>query len=247
MRKKSFLLVMFGLITAAALADRNAALTRVADGFDFPVGKPNADGYRVSRGFTPHGHLGEDWVAQGGSGADFRDPVYAAGNGIVTLARDFRRAWGNVVLIRHAFMEEGQVKYADSLYAHLDRILVREGQQVVRGQQIGTIGNAHGLYAPHLHFEVHKNLAIGVVHTMFAGDYTNYYAPSEFINSHRKLTSGNRVATVVMNNFVMPTFTGIPALAPVNPSNTPREVLSDSKGRPNEFHWVRSEDITRPY
>jgi len=246
MRKKSFVLVLFGLIVAAALADPNEALTRLADGFDFPVGKPNADGYRISRGFTPHGHLGEDWVGRG-SGTDFRDPVYATGNGIVTLARDFRRAWGNVVVIRHAFMEEGQIKYADSLYAHLDRILVREGQQVARGEQIGTIGNAHGLYPPHLHFEVHKNLAIGVVHTTFAGDYTNYYAPSEFINSHRKLNSGKRVATVVMNNFAMPTFAGIPALAPVNPANSPGGVLSDSKGKPNEFHWGRFDDVAHPY
>src|SRR5260370_32956043 len=92
MRKKSFLLVVFGLIVAAALAGPNEALTRLADGFDYPVGKPNADGYRVSRGFTPHGHLGEYWVEQGGGGIDFRDPVFAAGNGIITLCLAFRRA-----------------------------------------------------------------------------------------------------------------------------------------------------------
>jgi len=247
MRKKSFVLVVFGLITVAVLADPNQTLTRLADGFDYPVGKPNADGYRISRGFTPHGHLGEDWVGQGGSGTDFRDPVYAAGNGVVTLARDFRRAWGNVVLVRHAFMEDGQIKYADSLYAHLDRIVVREGQQVTRGQQIGTIGNAHGLYPPHLHFEVHKNLAIGVVHTMFAGDYTNYYVPSEFLNSHRKLTSGNKVATVAMNNFVMPTFAGVPALAPVSPAGSSSQVLSDAKKKSPSFHWSRFDDLANPY
>ena len=246
MRKKSFFLVTLGFIAAAALADPNEAVTRLADGFDFPVGKPDATGYCISRGFTPHGHLGEDWVRQAGSGTDFRDPVYAAGNGIVTIARDFLRAWGNVVVVRHAFMEEGQIKYADSLYAHLDRILVREGQQVARGQQIGTIGNAHGLYPPHLHFEVHKNLAIGVVHTMFAGDYTNYYAPSEFINSHRKLASGNKVATVAMNNFVMPTFAGFPAFAPLNPPGSPGEVITDLRRR-NGFQWSRYDDIARPY
>jgi len=246
MRKKPFFLVTLGFIAAAALADPNEAVTRLADGFDFPVGKPDATGYRISRGFTPHGHLGEDWVGQAGSGTDFRDPVYAAGNGIVAIARDFRRAWGNVIVVRHAFMEEGQIKYADSLYAHLDQILVREGQRVARGQQIGTVGNAHGLYAPHLHFEVHKNLAIGVVHTMFAGDYTNYYAPSEFINSHRKLASGNRVATVAMNNFVMPTFAGIPAFAPVNSASSPSESISDLK-RKNGFQWSRYDDIARPY
>ena len=73
MRKKLFVGVTLGLIVVLAQADPSAALTRLADGFDYPVGKPNADGYRISRGFTAHGHLGEDWVGQGGSGTDLRD------------------------------------------------------------------------------------------------------------------------------------------------------------------------------
>ena len=135
MRKKLFPSAVLIVLAILVHADPNTALTRMADGFDYPVGKPNAGGYRISRGFTAHGHLGEDWVGQGGSGSDFRDPVYSIGNGVVTLARDFRRSWGNVVVIRHAFMEAGQINYADSLYAHLDRILVREGQHVTRGEQ----------------------------------------------------------------------------------------------------------------
>jgi murein DD-endopeptidase MepM/ murein hydrolase activator NlpD len=246
MRKKLFAAAVIGLIAALAQADPNAALTRLADGFDFPIGRPNADGYRISRGFTAHGHLGEDWVGQGGSGTDFRDPVYAIGNGIVTLARDFRRSWGNVIVVRHAFMEDGQVKYADSLYGHLDRILVREGQQVARGAQIGTIGNAHGLYAPHLHFEVHKNLSIGVVHTMFAGDLSNYYVPSDFVNSHRTLGSGNRVTTVAMNNYVMPTYAGIPELPSLTPGKDSTALAPDAKPRAAGFHWSRYDDLTNP-
>lgn len=245
MRKKLFAAATLGLLAVLAQADPNAALTRMADGFDFPVGKPNADGYRISRGFTSHGHLGEDWVGQGGSGTDYRDPVYAIGNGVVTLARDFRRSWGNVVVLRHAFMEEGQMKYADSLYGHLDRILVREGQQVARGQQIGTIGNAHGLYAPHLHFEMHKNLSIGVVHTMFTGDLSNYYVPSDFVNAHRSLQSGNRVTTVAMNNYVMPTFPGIPALQSASPANS-SDLSDDTKHKTGVFHWSRYDDLTNP-
>jgi murein DD-endopeptidase MepM/ murein hydrolase activator NlpD len=246
MRKKLFAAAAVGLLAALAQADPNAALTRLADGFDFPVGRPNADGYRISRGFTPHGHLGEDWVGQRGSGTDFRDPVYVIGNGVVTLARDFRRSWGNVIVVRHAFLEEGQVKYADSLYGHLDRILVREGQRVARGQQIGTIGNAHGLYAPHLHFEVHKNLSIGVVHTMFAGDLSNYYVPSDFVNLHRTLSSGNRVTTVAMNNYVMPTFAGIPALPSGSRTQDASALSADPKHKAGVFHWSRYDDLTNP-
>jgi murein DD-endopeptidase MepM/ murein hydrolase activator NlpD len=237
MRKKLLLIALFALTSLAAKGDPTTAMTRLADGFDFPVGKPNGDGYHKSRGFTVHGHLGEDWIGEGGSGSAFRDPVYAAGNGIVTLARDFRRAWGNVVVVRHAFMEEGQVKYADSLYAHLDKILVREGQQVARGEQVGTIGNCHGLYPPHLHFEFHKNLEIGVVHTLFAGDYSNYYSPTDFVNSHRSLKSANRVTTVAMNNYVMPSFAGVPALPPAAPATVANQVMSQTKK--SGFHITR--------
>jgi hypothetical protein len=48
-----------------------------------------------------------------------------------------------------------------------------------------------------------------------------------------------------MNNFVMPTFAGVPALAPVNPGNS--SVLSDAKGKSNGFHWGRFDDLTNPY
>ncbi|MBV9671600.1 MAG: M23 family metallopeptidase [Verrucomicrobia bacterium] len=219
MRKKLLLVAVLGFVAAQGHSDPPATLVRLSDRFDYPIGKPDALGYRMSRGFTPHGHLGEDWVGDGGSGTDFRDPVFSIGNGIVTLARDFRRAWGNVVVIRHAFIEQGQVKYADSLYGHLDRILVREGQSVGRGEQIGTIGNAHGLYAPHLHFEMHKNLSIGVCHTAFPGDLTNYYVPTEFLNAHRSLQAGSRVAALALNSYVMPTFPGIPAMPPLQGSD----------------------------
>ena len=100
-----FLLVGLSLaLPPFSVAQLTAVSTRLTDGFDYPVGKPNADNYYKSRGFTPHGHLGEDWVRQEGSGVAFRNPVYAVGTGVVTLARDFRRAWGNAIVIRHAFL-----------------------------------------------------------------------------------------------------------------------------------------------
>ncbi len=161
----SRLVLVLGLVSSLvtfAFGDPTMVSTTVADRFDFPVGPPNADGYQKSRGFNIRGHLGEDWVSAAGPGAIYRAPVTAVGNGVVSLARDFKRSWGNVIVIRHAFYEGGQLKYADSLYAHLDKIFVAEGQPVTRGQQIGLVGNAHGLYHPHLHFEIHRNTTIGV-------------------------------------------------------------------------------------
>jgi len=44
-----------------------------------------------------------------------------------------------------------------TVYAHLDRPNVRQGQRLSRGETIGTVGNSGLSTAPHLHYEVHKN------------------------------------------------------------------------------------------
>jgi hypothetical protein len=188
--------------TVLLVADETAPV-RLADGFQLPVGT-NGDGkgYYKARGMSPNGHLGEDWDGVGGGDTDLGDPVTATAHGLVLYARDFHLGWGNVIILRHAYMEAGQVAYVDSLYGHLNEILVREGQQVTRGQKIGTIGNNHGMYSAHLHFEMRKNLRIGMARSAFARDYTNYFDPSAFVTMHPRLDGGNRVASVPINTFV---------------------------------------------
>jgi len=201
------------LLTISAFAGGDPAMvsTSIADRFDFPVGAPNADGYQKSRGFNVHGHLGEDWVSSAGPGAIYRAPVSAVANGVVSLARDFKRSWGNVIVIRHAFYEGGQVKYADSLYAHLDKIFVAEGQPISRGQEIGLVGNAHGLYPPHLHFEIHRNTSIGVVHTAASRSLANYEDPTAFVMQHRVLRAAPGKMVVDLDTYTMPSYPGVPA------------------------------------
>jgi murein DD-endopeptidase MepM/ murein hydrolase activator NlpD len=177
------------------------AFVRLADGFDMPIGKPDAHGYYKARGFRSHGHMGEDWDGIGGGDTDLGDPVYVIGDGVVVFARDCHQGWGNVVIIRHAYREGLGTRYIDSLYGHLDRILVKRGQGVKRGQQIATIGNAHGLYDAHLHLEVRKNLEVGMSRDKFAQDSSNYYDPSQFITSHRHLQSSGASTRVAMNTF----------------------------------------------
>ena len=189
--------------------------TRVADGFDEPVGKPDAEGYYTSRGFLSY-HPGEDWNGLKGGNSDLGAPVYAIGHGYVTFARDARMGWGNVVLIRHIYMEGGQLQTVDSMYAHLDRILVREGQQITRGQQVGTIGTNRGMYVAHLHFEIRKNLNIGINRSAFKRDFTNYYRPGAFIAARRKLPGGGRSAIIVTNTYSLGTLAAAPANDPAS-------------------------------
>jgi murein DD-endopeptidase MepM/ murein hydrolase activator NlpD len=173
----------------------------LADGFDLPVGKPDGRGYYKARGMRAHGHLGEDWDGVGGGDTDLGDPVYCIGDGVVVFARDCHQGWGNVIIVRHAYREGGSVRNVDSLYGHLDKILVHRGQAVRRGQHIAAIGNAHGLYDAHLHLEVRKNIAIGMSRDKFAQDFSNYYDPSEFIASHRHLQTSGASYRIAMNTF----------------------------------------------
>jgi murein DD-endopeptidase MepM/ murein hydrolase activator NlpD len=177
------------------------AFVRLADGFDMPVGKPDAKGYYKARGFRSHGHLGEDWDGLGGGDTDLGDPVYVIGDGVVVFARDCHQGWGNVVIVRHAYRDGLGTRYIDSLYGHLGRILVKRGQGVRRGQEIATIGNAHGLYEAHLHLEIRRNLEIGMSRDKFAQDSSNYYEPSQFITSHRHIQSSGASCRVAMNTF----------------------------------------------
>jgi hypothetical protein len=165
------------------------------------VGKPEAEGYYKARGFRPGGHVGEDWDGIRGGDTDLKDPIYSIGDGIVVFARDVHLGWGNVIIVRHAYRDGGMVKYIDALYGHLNTMLVGRGQKVSRGQQIATMGTAHGQYDAHLHFEIRKNLEIGMSRSKFEKSFSNYYDPSQFVASHRHLSGGGANYKVAMNTF----------------------------------------------
>lgn len=174
----------------------------LADGFDFPVGKPDGAGYYKSRGFYPNGHLGEDWNGRGGGDSDLGDPIYAIAGGVVVHSDNVGVGWGNVVIVRHAFRDSsGKIDMVDSLYGHLQQRNVKLHQIVQRGQQVGTMGSNNGMYYVHLHLEIRKNLQIGMNRSQFARDYSNYYSPTQFINAHRRLASSLQKFEMPVNTF----------------------------------------------
>ena len=174
----------------------------LADGFDFPVGKPEGTGYYKARGYFPNGHLGEDWNGRAGGDSDLGDPIYAIGGGVVVLSENVGVGWGNVVIIRHAFRDvTGKIDMIDSLYGHLLVRHLKLHQLVERGQQVGTMGSNSGMYPAHLHLEIRKNLKIGMNRSSFARDYSNYYSPTQFINAHRQLSSSLQKFEMPVNTF----------------------------------------------
>lgn len=96
-------------------------------------------------------HLGVDYAGAIGT------PVRTIGDGKVEFA-GVQNGFGNVVIIKHNPTDE-------TVYAHLSRIDVRNGQDVTQGQRVGAIGMTGWATGPHLHFEfrvngVHQNPSV---------------------------------------------------------------------------------------
>jgi LysM repeat protein len=77
------------------------------------------------------------------------DQINAAAAGTVTHT-GARGKYGRMVLLDHG---DGLA----TLYAHLSKIVVRIGDQIERGELIGTVGRSGNARGTHLHFEVHQN------------------------------------------------------------------------------------------
>jgi len=117
--------------------------------------KPVRDGFKTS-GFRPPNrptHNGVD------IGADRGTPIYAVADGTVTFVVNSCRegvpscggGFGNVIYIDHPTL--GLL----TIYAHLQSVEVSSGEQVTRGQRIGTLGSTGRSTGPHLHFEIRRD------------------------------------------------------------------------------------------
>jgi lipoprotein NlpD len=100
----------------------------------------------INSGYGPRGasfHDGIDIAAPEGT------PVQAIERGEVIYS-DQLRGYGNIVIVRH----QGGIV---SVYAHNQINLVREGQQVSKGEVIAKVGSTGRVTGPHLHLEIRKN------------------------------------------------------------------------------------------
>ncbi|MGQ9619518.1 MAG: M23 family metallopeptidase [Bacteroidales bacterium] len=113
----------------------NKDLTRTASGWGLRIHPI----YKIVRF-----HYGMDFTAPVGT------EIYATGDAAVEKIVSSRRGYGNHIILNHGFGYK-------TLYAHLDRFNVRQGQKVKRGDVIGFVGNSGLSIAPHLHYEVELN------------------------------------------------------------------------------------------
>ena len=97
---------------------------------------------KLSAPYSDAGNKGLDFAGKAG------DPVLAAGDGKVVYAGSGLRGFGELVIVKH------NATYL-SAYAHNRKILVKEGQQVSRGQKIAEMGNTD-TDSVKLHFEIRK-------------------------------------------------------------------------------------------
>ena len=75
--------------------------------------------------------------------------VRAAQSGVVVYAGNELRGFGNLLLIKHS---GGWV----TAYAHAERLIVKRGDKVRKGQRVATVGDTGGVIQPQLHFEIRK-------------------------------------------------------------------------------------------
>jgi len=80
--------------------------------------------------------------------APMKTPVYATADAIVEWAALHKRSgYGNLIILDHSF---GFKTY----FGHLNKIVVKSGQFIKRGDLIGYTGNSGMSNGPHLHYEV---------------------------------------------------------------------------------------------
>ncbi len=118
-------------------------------------------------------HAGIDFTAPRGT------PIQATGKGkVVKVGRG--SGYGLRVIIDHGFGYQ-------TLYAHMDRIDVKVGDQLNRGQKIGIVGSTGASTAPHCHYEVmHKGTKVNPIQFVTDGlspeEYQELVRLSETVN-----------------------------------------------------------------
>lgn len=103
---------------------------------------------KTSTGYSSSNHDGIDIGGTGGN-LDGQAADSIGGGKVIEVGYE-EKGYGNYVVVDHG---NGYT----SLYGHLQKATVKQGDAVSAGQQVGVIGSTGSSTAPHLHLRVHKN------------------------------------------------------------------------------------------
>ena len=98
---------------------------------------------RTSSSGEARAHKGIDICAPPGT------PILAATDGVVTFSGT-EPEYGRLIVIEHGHG-------FSTAYGHLNKLLIKAGARVLKGQVVGTVGLSGNTTGPHLHFEVRLN------------------------------------------------------------------------------------------
>jgi len=129
----------------------NLILTRELNKQVYPEGRPVENGW-ISSYFGRRADPFTGYLAVH-KGLDFAGPqgskVSSVAAGLVTFAGD-RAGFGEMVEINHG-------NGLATRYCHNEKLLVKQGDMVRKGQEVALMGSTGHSTGPHLHFEVLKN------------------------------------------------------------------------------------------
>ena len=118
-----------------------------------PAPAPERDPEAIEFAWPARGRVMQAFAEPNNKGLDIAgkpgDPVLAAASGRVMYTGTGIRGYGKLIVIKHD-------NNFNSVYAHNREILVKEGQNVTRGQRIAELGDTDA-DTPKLHFEIRKS------------------------------------------------------------------------------------------
>jgi len=129
--------------------------THLSSGYGMRLDPITKDSYKMHSGLDISGPIGT--------------PVYVTGDGVITKIYYDMFGYGHYIVVDHGFGYKTR-------YAHLNKVLVKEGQKVKRGDEIALLGNSGRSTGSHVHYEViFRGKAINPL------NYFNYkIKPSEY-------------------------------------------------------------------
>jgi murein DD-endopeptidase MepM/ murein hydrolase activator NlpD len=102
---------------------------------------------------APHNGIDLSSIPNKNGFLDLRVRAAKEGKVIMVTHESVSGGWGNAVVVEHP---DGMF----TLYGHLSRVVVKEGQKVKQGQMLGIEGNTGASTGRHLHFSIYMKITI---------------------------------------------------------------------------------------